>query len=161
MLISNFQQQSIVETEVQIQLSGITREISMNSRDSRRKNVIAVPVDVLITFQVLQQETLLLTGSSRKTTKCSQTHTVQHLPRFQASSPQNTVQAQDFLWGTPDQVGQECSGQQVGWAYQQSFKLDLGGTDVLLSDGREHGNIVTLGNNRLIKLSQINQEGFL
>lgn len=47
----------------------------------------------------------------------------------------------DIRWNVTDQVGQECSGQQYGWSYWKSFKLDLMGEwDVLLSDRttREH-----------------------
>lgn len=45
---------------------------------------MAGPAKVLSTVQGLQQETLLLTGRSRKGPWDSQTQTMQHLPRFQA-----------------------------------------------------------------------------
>lgn len=43
-----------------------------------------------------------------------------------------------------DQVGQVCSGQQLGWAHHQSFKPDLMGEgDALLCDRQEPGNTAT------------------
>lgn len=53
--------------------------------------------------------------------------------------------------GTPEQMGRGCSGQHTGWASYQSFKLDsVAEGEILLTDGNEPGNIVTLGGNREI-----------
>lgn len=64
--------------------------------------------------------------------------------------------SQMYLWETryadirsTDHEGQECSGQQAGWAYHQSFKQGLMREgDVFLSDWEEPANTVTLGNIR-------------
>lgn len=60
----------------------------------------------------------------------------------------------DTRWDTPDQMGQQCSGQQTGWAYQQTFKSDSAGEGgVPLGDEEESRNTSTLGSTREIPVT--------
>lgn len=52
-------------------------------------------------------------------------------------------------WNTTEQVGQEFCGKQTGWAYYQSFQLDLmGEEDGVLCDREWPGNTVISGNSK-------------